>query len=151
VLPSTTITLFRNIFTYLQIENDFLQDITSSMAPKSTTEAYSFSDLCSESFPITESLFLDFQENSKNNLKLTDHKDDLTVNIISFDAFQDHPSNWSVLYSLSLPGFDLESGLALIQASAYCKAGPPNFASFYLLKQTKEKWEVTHTFGIYNQ
>jgi hypothetical protein len=70
------------------------------------------------------------------------------MNLNQFEEYQEK-SKWSVFYQISFPG--IFENLAMIQLTAYCPAGPPNYGSIYLLESKNKNWNVVSNFGLYNQ
>ncbi|MBX9259092.1 hypothetical protein H1Q63_35100 [Desmonostoc muscorum CCALA 125] len=63
----------------------------------------------------------------------------------------DYDYRWSIIYTLTRPGLSVDFSQALIQITAHCPAGPPQYGSFLYLEITGEEWEVKSSYGLYNQ
>ncbi|MEH1942343.1 MAG: hypothetical protein V7L01_19305 [Nostoc sp.] len=59
--------------------------------------------------------------------------------------------SWSIIFTLTRPGFSQDFSQALIQITAHCPAGPPQYGSLLYLEKTAEQWEVKLSYGLYNQ
>ncbi|MBD2516875.1 hypothetical protein H6G93_17990 [Nostoc sp. FACHB-973] len=63
----------------------------------------------------------------------------------------DYDYRWSIIYTLTRPGLSVDFSQALIQITAHCPAGPPQYGSLLYLEITGEEWEVKSSYGLYNQ
>ncbi|MFN6538577.1 MAG: hypothetical protein RM021_019810 [Nostoc sp. EkiNYC01] len=63
----------------------------------------------------------------------------------------DYNYRWSIIYTLTRPGLSVNFSQALIQITAHCPAGPPQYGSLLYLEITGEQWEVKSSYGLYNQ
>ncbi|OUL36686.1 hypothetical protein BV372_06190 [Nostoc sp. T09] len=65
--------------------------------------------------------------------------------------FDEQNQRWSVFHWLTRPGFSQDFSQALIQITAHCPAGPPQYGSILYLERTSKQWEVKSSYGLYNQ
>ncbi len=75
----------------------------------------------------------------------------LISNKQSEKIINDYDYRWSVIYTLTRPGLSVDFSQALIQITAHCPAGPPQYGSLLYLERTNEQWEVKSSYGLYNQ
>ncbi|WGV25884.1 hypothetical protein [Halotia branconii] len=69
----------------------------------------------------------------------------------SEQIINNHDYRWSIIYTLTRPGFSIDFSQALIQITAHCPAGPPQYGSLLYLERTSEQWQVQSSYGLYNQ
>ncbi|MDZ8187367.1 MAG: hypothetical protein RMX96_21275 [Nostoc sp. ChiSLP02] len=63
----------------------------------------------------------------------------------------DYNHRWSIIYTLTRPGLPLDFSQALIQITAHCPAGPPQYGNLLYLERTGKQWAVKSSYGLYNQ
>jgi hypothetical protein len=64
---------------------------------------------------------------------------------------QQYDYRWYVFYTLTHPGFYQDFSQALIQITAHCPAGPPQYGSLLYLERIKNIWKVKSSYGLYSQ
>ncbi|MDF5710205.1 MAG: hypothetical protein PUP90_21685 [Nostoc sp. S4] len=69
----------------------------------------------------------------------------------SDEIVNDYDYRWSVIYTFTRPGLSVDFSQALIQITAHCPAGPPQYGSLLYLERTSEQWQVKSSYGLYNQ
>jgi len=82
---------------------------------------------------------------------LTNPQTTLISNEESDRIFNDYNYRWSIIHTLSRPGLSVDFSQALIQITAHCPAGPPQYGSLLYLERTGEQWAVKSSYGLYNQ
>ncbi len=149
MLNSIEIEIIQKIILHSQMKDDYLLERSIRIAPNSSGNEFSFSEFQSASFPVSEDVFHDWKEKNQNPIEFYSLPTELGVSIISQEKFDQIQNHWKVLYTLTRPGYTDKS--AIIQITAYCPAGPPNYGSIYLLQKEKNQWKISHTLGLYNQ
>ncbi|GAA6621954.1 hypothetical protein [Scytonema sp. NUACC26] len=82
---------------------------------------------------------------------ITNHQVTL-ISLEKADLMFNNPDNrWYVFHTLTRPGFAPDFSQALIQITAYCPAGPPQYGSLLYLERNNEQWQVKSSYGLYNQ
>ena len=136
-------------------EGDFLATKSSSIAKRDSKEIISWSDLHSSSFPISKDLYEDWISKNKEPISLTDISEKLKMKSASETEFESltnlSENKWSILYSFTRPGISDNGKFALVQITAFCPSGPPNYGSIYLLEKSEIGWTVKYNYGLYNQ
>ncbi|MBD2449360.1 hypothetical protein H6G76_19780 [Nostoc sp. FACHB-152] len=64
---------------------------------------------------------------------------------------QQYDYRWYIFYTLTRPGFSQDFSQALIQITAHCPAGPPQYGSLLYLERIKDIWTVKSSYGLYSQ
>ncbi|MBW4673902.1 MAG: hypothetical protein KME52_07705 [Desmonostoc geniculatum HA4340-LM1] len=82
---------------------------------------------------------------------ITNHQITLVSEKESDKILNDYDYRWSIIYTLTRPGLSVDFSQALIQITAHCPAGPPQYGSLFYLEITGEEWEVKSSYGLYNQ
>ncbi len=59
--------------------------------------------------------------------------------------------SWSMIYTLTRPGFSQDFSQALIQITGYCAAIPCSYGNLLYLESTGDQWQVKSSYGLYNQ
>lgn len=155
MLSNTEVEILMGAIGYARAEGEFLSTKSSSIACKEAKEIYLWNDLHSANFPISQDLYEDWILKNKESISLTDVSPLIKMKSISdaeFGALSETTENrWSILYSLTLPGLSYNGKLALVQITAFCPSGPPNYGSIYLLEKSDTGWNVKYNYGLYNQ
>ena len=147
-------------------EGDFLATKSSSIAKRDSKEIISWSDLHSfptrrssdlhsSSFPISKDLYEDWISKNKEPISLTDISEKLKMKSASETEFESltnlSENKWSILYSFTRPGISDNGDFAIVQLTAFCPSGPPNYGSIFLLEKSGTGWIVKYNYGLYNQ
>lgn len=82
---------------------------------------------------------------------ITNHQITLISPEKSDQMFNNPDDRWRVFYTLTRPGFAPDFSQALIQITAHCPAGPPQYGSLIYLEINHKQWEVKSSHGLYNQ
>lgn len=151
LFPEIEIQILKNLTKTLRVKHDYLEINSNSIAPKSERENFTYEDLFSPTFPVKKEVFHDWIHRNQSKVSFESIQTELGVNLITLQQFENLEEKWSVFYSYTRPGFVESLGQALVQVTAYCTAGPPNFGTIYLLERQERTWEVSGTFGLYNQ
>ena len=153
MINNLELNIYKAVSTYSRMEGNFLDRVCAGIAKKDSSLPYTFNDLYSKDFPISESLYKNWINNNRESSELGEYAEELRIRYISwmeFDTYSKQDGNhWSILYSLTRPG--VHENKAMIQITAHCPAGPPNYGSIFLLENQNSGWKVTHNFGLYNQ
>jgi hypothetical protein len=160
--------VFYAVIKYSQMEGEFLAEMSNNYLITQT----SLNDITWENLQIPETLihgmrirgFPSLQKQTYDNWLSLNHQPSLLtpsianpqVTMISLEEFDKLVNKsgyqWSILYTFSRPGFSEDFSQALIQITAYCPAGPPQYGSLLYLERTGgELWEVKSSYGLYNQ
>jgi hypothetical protein len=59
--------------------------------------------------------------------------------------------SWSMIYTLTRPGFSQDFSQALIQITGYCAAISCSYGNLLSLESTGDQWQVKSSYGLYNQ
>ena len=144
-----------SLLNYTKAEGNFLEEFSSQIIKKKENIFFSLEDLYSLQFPISKDLFENWIQINNKPISFLTLKESFNIKICSsgeFDSlFHKDENRWSVFYSISRPGFSENGDYALIQITAHCPAGPPNYGSLYLLEKNDSIWIVNYSYGIYNQ
>ncbi|MFN6570980.1 hypothetical protein [Dendronalium sp. ChiSLP03b] len=159
--------VFSAVIKHSQMEGEFLHEMSNNyLINKTSLKDITWENLCIPEMLIYgmritgfPSLQKETYENwiSMNNQTylLTPFITNPQVTLISeeeFDKLGDKSGyGWSIFYTLSRPGFSQDFSQALIQITAHCPAGPPQYGSLLYLESTGEQWEVKSSYGLYNQ
>lgn len=140
---------------HARMEDSFLKDTSADIIKKDSDELYLWKDLYSNDFPLSEDVYEDFLLKNSKPISFLPFTEDVQVKFFQEKDFtmlaDSEQDRWSIFYSLSRPGISIDEKNALIQITAYCPAGPPNYGSIYLLEKTESDWVVKFNFGLYNQ
>ncbi|MCF2150761.1 hypothetical protein IQ276_030925 [Desmonostoc muscorum LEGE 12446] len=82
---------------------------------------------------------------------ITNHQITLISQKESDRILNDYDYRWSIIYTLTRPGLSVDFSQALIQITAHCPAGPPQYGSLLYLECTGKQWEVKSSYGLYSQ
>ncbi|HRG48184.1 MAG TPA: hypothetical protein PLX69_23350 [Leptospiraceae bacterium] len=136
-------------------EGEFLSAKSSSIAYKESKEVYSWKDIHSTHFPVSQDLYDDWILKNKEPISFTDISEQIKMKSISDAEFgvlsETTEKKWSILYSFTRPGISDNGNFALVQITAFCPSGPPNYGSIYLLEKSGTGWTVKYNYGLYNQ
>lgn len=160
------IEVFSAVIKYAGIETEFLWEISSKPITNSSLQDITWENLQIAERFIHGMIILGFPHllketydnwisiNSQSSL-LSDLIKNPQVTLISqaeFDTFLENPGyRWSIFYTLTRPGFSLDFSQALIQITAHCPSGPPQYGSLLYLERIGHIWEVKSSYGLYNQ
>ncbi len=150
------------------IEGNFLHEMSNDYLITSTSLV---SDLSWENLRLPEKLihgmkimgFSNLQKETYDNWLLINHQPSLLTPLItnthvtlisrkeSDQIINNYDNRWSIIYTLTRPGLSVDFSQALIQITAHCPAGPPQYGSLLYLERTGEQWQVKSSYGLYNQ
>ena len=143
--------ILETIIRHAQIGNGNQTDYIESTSSAISSELTQYNALQSEKFPISEKLFLDWISKNANPISW-DSKVVPTdkIKILSWKEFEEiNDTHWRIIYSFTRPG--IFENRAIVQISAYCPAGPPNYSTAFLLENQNGNWIITSSKGLYNQ
>ncbi|WP_193195489.1 hypothetical protein [Nostoc sp. MG11] len=158
--------IFSAVIKYFDMEGEFLYEISNNVITETSLNQISW-----ENLQIPEIIVSGMRINGFPNLKketyenwilsnnqpylLTPYIKNQQVTLISQEEFvkvlNDPDYRWSIIYGLTRPGFSEDFSQALIQITAHCPAGSPQYGSLLYLERTGEKWEIKSSYGLYNQ
>lgn len=137
------------------MNGEYLCVTPASIANKSPGEIYSWEDLYSEQFPVSEELYKNWVSQNAKVISWESLSVETGITFFSENELENLSANeqnrWSVFYTISQPGISTDKKNALIQVTAYCPAGPPNYGSIFLLEKNNTGWCVAFSYGLYNQ
>jgi hypothetical protein len=142
---------------HARMEGGSVQVTSSEIARKDSKEIFSWKDLHSRDFPISKELYEDWILKNKEPISFTanDFPKDLHITIVTWEQFNSYSmidgNSWSIYYTLTKPEISPDENTAIVQVTAYCPAGPPNYGSIFLLEKTDSIWNVKFNFGLFNQ
>ncbi len=140
---------------YARVEGDYIQIASSPIAKKEGNEIYTWKDIHSHKFPVSNELYENWVIKNQESISLDNFSEDIKVKFTTWKEFDSISSVsdkvWSVLYSFSIPGVSNDEKFALVQITAFCPSGPPNYGSIFLLEKSTSGWIVKFNYGLYNQ
>jgi len=156
--------VFSTVIEYCQMEGQFLLKTSASVCIHHfslTWENLNFLKLsaCRSCFDGAYTLQKDTYDDwifiNQQSALLTPFISNNQITLISLEKFNEmfnnHDYRWCVFYQLTRPGFASDFSQALIQITAHCPAGPPQYGSLLYLEKNNEHWEVKSSHGLYNQ
>jgi hypothetical protein len=160
--------VFSAVIKYARMEGDFLRKISNnyvitktSLMPELYWENLRLPEILIHGMKIIgfPHLQKDTYENwiSINNQPclLTPFITNPQVTLVSEEEFKklgNGPDySWSMLYTLTRPGFSQDFSQALIQIIGHCPRLPSGYGSLLYLESTSNQWEVKSSYGLYNQ
>lgn len=140
---------------HARISGEFLQNISAPPVHRDDGSAFARHDLYSPDFPVSEDAFTAFIKNNQVAQLFADFPPDMQIELYAPQTFASlsaaEENRWRVFFTLSRPGVSQDEQSALMQVTAHCPAGPPNYGSIYLLQKSPAGWQVKFNFGLYNQ
>ena len=159
--------VYSAVIKYCQMEGEYLIETSSSIFSRTSTgeviawENISFAKLSScgsffdGAYNVQKATYDDWVLVNNQRYLLTPAIANSQVKLISQVEFNQlcdrHDYRWSVFHWLTRPGFSGDFSQAMIQITAHCPAGPPQYGSILYLERTDETWEVKSSHGLYNQ
>ncbi len=138
---------------HARVEGEYIQISSSPIAKKEGNEIYTWKNIHSSEFPVSNELYENWVLKNKEPISLDNFLEDIEVKFTTWKDFDSISNNkvWSVLYSFSRPGISNDGKFALVQLTAFCPSGPPNYGSIFLLERSTSGWIVKFNYGLYNQ
>jgi hypothetical protein len=128
---------------------------TSSGVLKKEDKILSWHDLYTKNSFISEELHEDWIEKNKEPAllnSLSEEKKYQFIPLEKFDSFFQLPEKvWSTFFTITRPGISSDGQTAIVQVTARCPSGPPNYASLLFLEKSVHFWDVKSTHSLYNQ
>jgi hypothetical protein len=147
--------ILRGAMNHARAEGEYVQITTSPIARKETNEIYAWKDIYSDEFPVSNELYENWILKNQEPVSLENFSEAIEVKFTTWKEFDSISSlsdkEWSVLYSFSRPGISNDGIFALVQITAFCPSGPPNYGSIFLLEKSTSGWVVKFNHGLYNQ
>ncbi|WP_392532760.1 hypothetical protein [Nostoc sp. C117] len=160
--------IFSTVIKHSKIEGEFLREFSNNYV---ITKTSLMPDLSWENLRIPEILIHGMKIIGFPNLRKETYDNWISINkesslltplikntqvtLISDEECEKVVNNpdyrWSVIYTLTRPGFSEDFSQALIQITAHCPAGPPQYGSLLYLESSGYRWEVKSSYGLYNQ
>ncbi|MEA5600154.1 hypothetical protein [Nostoc sp. UHCC 0252] len=160
--------VFSAVIKYSRMEGEFLREISNNYL---TTQTFLMPDISWTNLSIPEILIGEMKIIGFPNLRKETYENWILINnqsslltpfitnpqvaLISQEDWEKLENgtdyNWSIIFTLTRPGFSQDFSQALIQITAHCPAGPPQYGSLLYLEKTAEQWEVELSYGLYNQ
>lgn len=140
---------------HARVEGEYIQITSSTIAKREGNEIYTWENIHSNEFPVSNELYENWVFKNKEPISLDNFSGDIKVNFTTWNEFDSISSAsqkaWSILYSFSRPGISNDEKNALVQITAFCPSGPPNYGSIFLLEKSTSGWIVKFNYGLYNQ
>jgi hypothetical protein len=160
--------IFAAVIKHANIEGEFLREISNNYVMTTTSL---IPDLSWENLRIPERLIQGMKIRGFPNLRQETYDNWISINNESFlltpliinpqvtliseeegEKLLSNPDyRWSIIYTLTRPGLSGDFSQALIQITAHCPAGPPQYGSLLYLENIGDRWEVKSSYGLYNQ
>lgn len=149
---NTELEIYNSIILHSRINENFLSDSTGQAADKND---YPLVKIKASRFPITEEIYNRWQAQNQNPIFLRELSFDLDINFFSQtnlnSILQGDRNRWSVFYTITRPGISEDKQSGIIQVTAFCPAGPPNYGTIYYLQKINSTWNISGNYGLYNQ
>jgi len=158
--------IFAAVVKYVGMAGEFLSEISDSVIKQTSLHDISWENLRIPEQRIFGMRILGFphlkQETYDDWISINSQSSLLSLlinspelNLISEREFRilinDYEYRWSIFYGLTRPGFSQDLSQALIQITAHCPAGPPQYGSLLYLEMINDQWQVQSSYGLYNQ
>ncbi|MCB1144046.1 MAG: hypothetical protein H7A24_15805 [Leptospiraceae bacterium] len=155
-MESDVLQIFLSIFTEVKFGvGDRIGRYSSVIYSENSIEPIALNRIQSDKFPVGQELYTDWIEKNRVRLDYTHVTDLQYYTVLEYEEFLKYSEkydSWSVWYQIGLPGLSPDRNQALIQVSALCTAGPPNYSELQLLTRKESGgWKVDSRYGIYNQ